>query len=151
MGQTYLADALATPEQIEFEGITLEFMPWDTLAVIANFERFAIRQALAEVDKLRPAPGSDITDHALFSQLKDSVESKIAAGYFRYGNVGYSQAQASPLGMEELLFQCLRVNHPIIDRQFVKRMMASDQAPAILEALQRISVDPNRGAGAKPA
>lgn len=139
MSDTYIAAAIAAPELIDFEGVTYQLAPWDTIEVCAGFERFSIRQALGQIERLRPDMASELSEHTLYSNLKDSVESKIAAGHFRYGNSGYSQAQSTPLGMEEVLFYCLRVYHRDLARDVVKRMMASEQAIQILGALQRVS------------
>lgn len=154
--RTLVADLLAVPEEIEFAGKTYRLAPMDHLSVSGALERWAIRQAYEECNKLRPDlsdPGqaNDIDGLVLHQTETRATRELVNSGHYRYGERGFDQAVNTGRGLREAVYHSLKVHHQDVTRSLVEEMAADDAKWAEVITRMNLVNDPKRKAGARKA
>lgn len=112
------AKALGTnASTFEFEGTVYTVTPFNTV-MIGEFELWIEGQAWAVLKRAKSHISAE--DYA---EARSELLASIAAGDYSYPRPNYFRAAFSKAGLQQCLWQSLRVKHPDITRELAARMV----------------------------
>ena len=134
---TSVADLLATPHELEYQGKVYKLKPLD-LAGMAEYQRWLERGAIASALALSADFPPDQADRYLASVSRD-----IGAKKYAWGGELCEKSRREPAGVVKQLQIVLARNHPEVDEDFAREMLNDAVTQRVLKLMEDAnSTDP---------